>query len=115
MTFIRPRKIMHHFAGLIVINNRAHRNLQGDALAFRPGAVGAFAMTPALCLVLRIKSEMHQRVVALAGFHDHVPATSAIAAAGSSARYKLFPAERHAAIAARSGGNANSCFIDEHG
>src|ERR1700687_775010 len=112
--FVGPRKIMHHLAGFVVIDDRADRNFQRDAVAFRARAGGAFSMTPALGLVLGVKAEVNQRVVPLAGFHDDVAASSPIAATGSSARYKLLPAECHAAVAAGSGCDTNFGFVHEH-
>src|SRR5205085_9687178 len=91
-----------------------HRHLQHDAFAFAAGAVGAFAVAAALGGVFRIKAEVHQRIVALAGFHDDIAATAAIAAAGAAARDKLLPAKGHAAVAAVAGSNADFGFIDEH-
>ena len=63
------------------------------------GAIAAFAMPSALRLVFGIKAEVHQRIVALAGFHDHISALAAIATRRPAARNKLLAAEGHAAIA----------------
>ncbi len=102
-------------AGLVVVDDRPDRNFQKYVAALASGLVGAFAVTSALGLVLGIEAEMHERVVALAGFHDDVAALAAIAAGGPAARDKLLPAECHAAVAAVAGLYLDFCFVDEHG
>src|SRR5208337_3339755 len=77
---IRPGKIEDLLAGFFVIHNRSHWNFQKYIYAFAARLVGTFAVTPALSFVLGIKAEMHQRVMALAGFHDHIPTFTAVAA-----------------------------------
>ena len=57
---------------------------------------------------------MHQRVVALAGFHDDVAALAAVAAGRSSTRNKLLPAEGEAAIATIARFHPDFCLIDKH-
>src|SRR3954462_322019 len=71
-------KIMHHCACGFVIDDRPNGNLQRDALALFARAVGTFTVAPALGFVFRIETEMHERVVALAGFHDDVATAAAI-------------------------------------
>src|SRR6202041_1190312 len=73
------------------------------------------AVPTALRLVLRVETEMHQRVVPLAGFHHYVAAVSAIAAGGAAAGYKLLPAKGHAAVAAIPRLHPDSCFVNKHG
>src|ERR1035438_5691874 len=79
-SLIRGREIEHLPARFLVIDNRSHWNLQEYVLAFAPTLVRALAMTSALRLVFRIKTEMHQRVMALAGFHDHISAVTSVSA-----------------------------------
>ena len=71
-------------------------------------------MTPALGLVFGIETEMHERVVALAGFHDDVAAFAAIAAGGSAARDKLLPPKGKAAVAAVTSFYADCGFVNKH-
>ena len=71
-------------------------------------------MASALRLVFRIKAEVHQRIVALARFHDHIAAIAAIAAGRSSPRNVLLPAESEAAVAAIPSFYSDCGFIDEH-
>src|SRR5207302_3741981 len=85
-----------------------------DAAALFAGLVGAFPMPPALGFMFGIKAEVHQRVVALAGFHDHIAAASTIAAGGPAPRDKFLTAKGHAAVAAVAGLDPNSCFVYEH-
>src|SRR5580704_18250675 len=97
---IRLREVVNLLTGLIVVQNRSHRNFQRDVHALAPGAVGTFAVAPALGFVFWIETEMNERVVALARLHDHVAAFAAIAARRSAARDELLPPECEAAIAA---------------
>src|SRR4029077_12292466 len=101
-------------AGLFVVPNRPHRNLQNYVFAFPPALVGAFAMASPLRLVFRIEPEMDQRVVAFAGFHDHVSAFAAIAARRAAARNIFLASKGHAAIAAIARFNPNFCLVDKH-
>src|SRR5947209_5295226 len=71
-------------------------------------------MAAALAFIFRIKTEMHQRIVPLAGFHNHVSATPAIAAGWPAARDELLPAECHAAIPTVAGFYPDPCLIYEH-
>src|SRR5947209_808352 len=107
-------EIMNALAAFFVIENGANGYLQHDTVPIAASAVGALAMTPALRFIFRIKSEVHQRVVAFAGFHDYVAAAAAIAARGPAARNKFLPAKRHAAVAAVAGLYTNYCLINEH-
>ena len=55
-------------------------------------------MTAALGFVFRIEAEMHERIVALARFHDHVAALAAVAAGRTAARNELLPPEGQTAL-----------------
>src|SRR6202451_4038222 len=67
-TLIGSREIEDFLAGLFVVHDRSHRNFQKHVSPIAPGFVRAFAVTSALRFVFRIETEVHQRVVALAGF-----------------------------------------------
>ena len=114
-TLVGMREVVHQFAGDFVVDDGADRNLQDDALALAAGLVGAFAVTAALGLVFGIEAEVHQRVVALAGFHDDVAAVPAVAARGPAARHEFLATEGHAAVAAVAGLDSNFGFVNEHG
>ena len=101
-------------AGFVVEHDRSDRNFQDDAFAVASGLVRAFAVTPALRGVFGIEAEVHQRIVALARFHDDVAALAAIASGRSTARNELLAAEGHAAIAAVSGFDPNFRLINKH-
>src|SRR5689334_8824245 len=77
---VRPREVVHQLTAFPVIEDRAYWDLQHDIFAVPAGLVGSFTVSAASGFVFRIKAEMHQGVVALAGFHNYVPATSSIAA-----------------------------------
>src|SRR5579862_3132365 len=107
-------KLESLFSGLIVVHNRADRNLEQHVAAVASGFVGAFAVTPAVGLMLGIETEMHQRVVPFAGLHDDVSALAAVSAGGAAARNKFLAPEGHATVAAVTGFNLDFCFVDEH-
>jgi hypothetical protein len=71
-------------------------------------------MTPALGCVFGIEAEVDQRVVALAGFHDHVAAPATITTRRTAARNKFLATEGHTPIATASGFDSNHRFINEH-
>ena len=75
--------------------------------------IAAFAVTSALGFVFGIEAEVKQRVVVLAGDHDHVAAVAAVAAAGAAARNELLAPERKAAVAAVAGFDVDVDFIDK--
>ena len=105
---------MHELARVGVINNGADGHFENDVYAFASSFIRSFAMSPALCLVFRIETEMHQRVVALAGFHDDVAAFAAITARGAPARNELLPAKGQAAVAAVASFDSDYGLVDEH-
>src|SRR5262249_21733846 len=113
-TLIRLREVIQFLAGLLVVNNSADRHFEDDALAVAASAVGAFSMASALGGVFGIEAKVDQRVMAFAGFHDHVATASAVAAGRATTRDKLLPAEGHAAIAAAPCFHPNYGFIDKH-
>src|ERR1700742_5331171 len=57
---------------------------------------------------------MDQSIMALAGFHNYIAASSAVAAGRPAAWHKLFPTKRQTAIAAVAGLYTNRCFINKH-
>ena len=113
--FVGLGEVVYLLAGLIVIDDCPDRHFQQHVFALFAGFVRAFAVASALRFVFRIEAEVHQRVVALAGFHDHVATLAAVAARRPAARDKLLPPERHAAIAAVACLHPNFGFINEHG
>src|SRR5580704_4372252 len=112
--FIRAGKIVHLLARFRVIHNRSHRHLQQNVFALAPLAVRTLAVTSALRLVLRIESEVNQSVVALARFHNDVPAITTIAAGWPTPRNILLPPESQTAISAIPSLHPNCGFINKH-
>src|SRR5438552_3308120 len=104
---VRLRELEHFLAGLVVIHDGPDRNFQNHIAAVASGLVGTLAVTSALRAVLRIEAEVHQRIVALAGFHDDVAAFASVAAGRPPARNELLPPEGHAAVAAVARFNPN--------
>src|SRR5262249_61249500 len=111
---VRLRKIVQLLTALLVIHNSAHRYFQDNALTIAAGAVGALAVASALGVIFRIEAEVDQRVVALAGLHDHVATASAIATGWAAARDKLLPAEGHAAVSAPARFHPDYCLVNKH-
>src|SRR5260370_25163497 len=107
-------KIVDLLAGPFVIHDCSHGDFQHHAFAVATAAVGAFAGASALSFVFGIETEVDQRIVALARFHDHVAPATAVAARRAAARDELLPAKSHAAVAAVSGFDADYRFIDKH-
>ena len=105
---------MQALTGFIVINNGPDRHFQDDAFAIASGAVGAFAVASALAFVFRVKAEMDERVVALAGFHNNIAATAAIAAGRAAAWDKLLTAKGHASVATVAAFNPDDRFVNKH-
>jgi len=68
-------------------------------------AVASLAVTASLRPVNAFVLKMQERVDPIGTFDVHIAAAAAVAAAGSAARDKLFPSERHAAVAAVPGNN----------
>jgi hypothetical protein len=71
-------------------------------------------MTSALGRVFRIETEVYQRVMALAGFHNDIATAPAVSTRWTSARNELLPTKGHAAVPTVSGLHSNFGFIDEH-
>src|SRR5579871_5156683 len=105
---------MHKLAGLLVIKGCSYGDLQHNRLAVEPCAIRSHAVLAALCLVLRVVAEVNEGVMTLRRLHNYVAATAAVAARRSAAGHKLFPAKRHAAIAAVASFYPDFRFIDKH-
>ncbi len=73
-------EVVDQLAGGVVVEERAYRDFEGGGLAGGSGAVGAFAVSAALGLVLGIEAEVDQGVVAEGGGHEDVAAVAAVAA-----------------------------------
>jgi hypothetical protein len=102
------------FAGFVVENDRADRDLHDEVFAIAAGAVRAFAVAAALGRVFGIEAEVKERVAVDGRDDDNVAATAAIAARWAAARHVFFAAEGEAAVAAVAGFYRNSYFIDKH-
>jgi len=62
----------------------------------------------------RVEAEMHQRIVLLARFHQHIAATPAIPPEGPPRGTNFFPAKGHAAVASAAGSYSYLGFVYEH-
>ena len=101
------------FAGLFVKDQRADRNLQNHVRAGMPGAVGAFAVAPAIGLEFAIVAVAKQRVVVDVGFEKDAPAMAAVAAGRTAARHVFLAPERDAPVPAVAGLHEYFGFINK--
>jgi hypothetical protein len=113
-TLVGLREFEHFLPGFVIVHNRSDGNLQKDVATVASGFVRTFAVASAFRAVFGIEAEVHQRVVALAGFHGHVAAFAAITARRTAAGDELLPTKGHAAIAAVSRLDPNFRLIDKH-
>jgi hypothetical protein len=107
-------ELVHLLTRGFVVQDCAYRNFEDDVLTVLAGAVRAHTVLSTLRFVLGIETEVNERVVALAGFHDHVSAASAVSARRPAARDEFFAAEGDTAIPPVARGYADACFINEH-
>src|ERR1700730_6685101 len=75
------REVVEQLARIVVVDYGSHGNRCFDRFSFAPATIAPFAVTPALSRVLRIKPEMQQGVVVLAGDQNDVTPAPAVAAA----------------------------------
>src|SRR5215469_9069572 len=71
-----PRKVGYQLARLVVIQQRAYRDLKRRVLAGDSRAVRPQPVSPALRLMLRVESEVDQGVVAQRRAHADVAAVT---------------------------------------
>ena len=94
-------------------HNRADWNVNHPVIAAPSMAVAAHAMLAAPGFVLLLIAEIEERRKLRIGFHDHVTAMPAVAAARPAPRHELFPSKGHAAAPAVAGNNANLGFVNK--
>src|SRR5512133_2831589 len=111
---VRMLEVMHQLARVLVIDEGSNRHLQDDVFTLGTCAIRTFSVASALCFVLWIEPKMHQRIVLLAGFHDHVATATAISTRRTSARHALLAPEGHAAIPATTSPYSNFRFSNKH-
>jgi hypothetical protein len=107
-------EVVDELAGVVVVEEGADGNFEGGGFAGLAGAVGAEAVAAALGLVLGVEAEVDEGVVAEGGGHEDVAAMATVASRWASLGNKFFAAEGHAAVAAVSGFDPDSCFINKH-
>src|SRR5690242_11342336 len=111
---IRTREIVHQLVGFAIVENGPDWDLEHHIFTVSAGPVGSFAVSAASSFVFRIEAKMHQRIVALTGFHYDVATASAVTARGAAAGHKLLPPECNNPVAAVTGFHSNSGLIDKH-
>src|ERR1019366_7817949 len=110
----RMGEIVDTLARGFVVDHRAHRHLDLQRFALGAGALAAFAVAPALRLVLRVEAELEQGIGVLARHHDDIAAAAAVAPARTAPRDVLLPAKGKASVAAVAGLHQYSDFVNEH-
>ena len=106
-------EIVQQFAGVCVVDDRAHRSRHFDRSAVPPCTVAAFAVPSALGFVLGVEAKVKKSVVMLAGYEDNIAAAPSVASAGSAPGNKFFPAESETAVAAVACLDADLNFVNE--
>ena len=109
----RFRKVGQHmlaFGGLLE-HERAHGQVEDQILALAPVALAAHATLPVLRLVVAHDAEVVQAQKARIGAQDDAAAVAAVAAVRPAAGYEFFTPERHAAVPALAGLDADYSFI----
>lgn len=86
-----------------IVDLGTDRNLHNVIVAVFTESIGAFAVMAALGLVLRIVSEMKERVETLGRFKPYRTTNAAVAAGRAASRNKFFTAKRGDAVAAVTG------------
>jgi hypothetical protein len=111
---IRGREIEKFFARLRIVNRGADRHRNLDRMALAAGPVTAFAMAPALGLMLRVIAEMEQSVVMRIRNQNDIAAAPAITAAGTAARNEFLSPESQTAISSIACLHGNNDFVYKH-
>src|ERR1700730_17530841 len=78
------------------------------------GAIGAFAVPPAIGAKLAIVPVAQKRIVVLAGFQDDAATGAAIPARGAAARDEFFAAKGDTPVASVTGLDVNFRFVNKH-
>ena len=110
----RRSEVEKLFAGIGIVNNGSHRDLQNGIDAGTPVTLGAFAVPAALGAEFAIVAIAKKRVVIRIRFQVDVAAVAAISAGRAPARDVFFPAESHAAVAAVATLHFNFRFVCKH-
>ncbi len=112
--FVGAGEVVDELVGVVVVEEGADGDVEGDGGAGFAGAVGAHAVLAAAGFVFGVEAEVDEGVVGEGGRHEDVAAVSAVSAGGAAAGNEFFAAEGHAAVAAVAGLDADFCFVDEH-
>ena len=83
------------------------------SVAGMPGAIRAFAVSPAIGFEFAVVAVAQQRIVVGVGFQIDAAAVAAVAAGRTTARDEFLAAKRHAAVPAVPGFHQYFCFVDE--
>ena len=81
--------------------------------AFMSRSITAFPVQPAPSRVLRVITQMEQRIQGFIGLKENIPATTTVAAGWTTTRDKLFATKSRDTVAPVAAPNANLCAIDE--
>jgi len=110
----RRSQIRQRFSGLIVEDQRADRDPQNHFVTGVAGAVGSFAVAPAVGFEFAVVSVAQQCVVVGICFQVDAAAMATVPARGAATRHEFFAAERDAAVTSTACFYENFGFVDEH-
>src|SRR5450432_3586195 len=101
-------------SGNSIENHRAEGHQQNHVVARMPGAIRAFAVTPAVGLEFAIVTVAQQSIVVDVGFQENASAVPAVASGRTAARNEFLAPERHASVAAMASLHEYFGFIGKH-
>jgi hypothetical protein len=91
---------MHKFASLIIVNYRAHWNLDQEIVSVLAVALASQAMFAPLGVKDAVVPKLYECVVTQGGLQVHMATPPAVSSAGPASRDKLLPSKGHAAAPA---------------
>src|ERR1019366_1496616 len=107
-------EVVYEFAGSVVVKHCADGNFEYGVFASLAGAVRAQAVAAAFGLVFRVEAEMDEGVVGERRGHQDVASMTTITTRRTATGNELLAPEGHTTVAAVSGLNSNSCFVNKH-
>jgi hypothetical protein len=110
----RSDQVGQHFIGLIVENDGADWKGYDNILSGPSGAIGGATLATDFCFIVFLIPEVEKRGHARRRFKHDIAAVSAVAAVRPSARDEFFAPKTACAVAAASGFDMDTDFIDKH-
>ncbi len=107
-------QVREDFTCLVIVDHGADRQRDDDGFSPAPRAVRAATGFSVLRLVMSLVAEVEEGGEPVGGCEHDIAAVSAVSSVRAAAGNEHFPAETAAAVAAATGFDGNSDFIDEH-